>query len=207
VRQIDRLGAVPRAGPASRAGDARDGLAGRSYASAVGIAVCDDEHLLGLVPRELLLAARADVELAVLMEPVATVGTRSTRSSPSPSWRAVAAEASPSWTGRAGFAGSCRRNGPSPSFGESTGRIWLASAGFSPARRGRAHRGRGAGWVAGSGIGCLARARVHRGDGIGGDRRLVRGRTCPAGAARGLRPRGRLHGGRGRDSDRGRRGA
>jgi magnesium transporter len=50
VRQIDRLGAVPRAGPASRAGDARDGLAGRSYASAVGIAVCDDEHLLGLGP-------------------------------------------------------------------------------------------------------------------------------------------------------------
>jgi magnesium transporter len=73
--QLDPIDAVPRARPASRAGEVRHGLAGRSYASAVDIAVLDGERLLGLVPIERLLAARADVELAVLMEPVATVGT------------------------------------------------------------------------------------------------------------------------------------
>jgi magnesium transporter len=72
---VDPRGAVPRAGPTSRAGDVRDGLAGRSYESAVDIAVCDGEHLVGLVSIERLLAARADVELAELMERVATVGT------------------------------------------------------------------------------------------------------------------------------------
>ena len=75
VTAVDPLGAIPRADPASRAGEVRDGLVGRSYASAVDIAVCEGEHLLGLVPIERLLAARADCVLALLMEPVATVGT------------------------------------------------------------------------------------------------------------------------------------
>jgi magnesium transporter len=75
VTQVHALGAVPRADPASRAGDVRDGLAGRSYDSAVDIAVCEGDRLLGFVPIERLLAAREDVELAELMESVATVGT------------------------------------------------------------------------------------------------------------------------------------
>lgn len=75
MTQVRPLGAVPRADPASRAGDIRDGLAGRSYDSAVDIAVCEGDRLLGVVPIERLLAAREDVELAELMEPVATVGT------------------------------------------------------------------------------------------------------------------------------------
>jgi hypothetical protein len=99
---------------------------------------------------------------------------------------------------------SCRRNGPSPSFGESTGRIWHASAGSRRHVAG-AHRGRGAGgsraphrlpWLALGLLGAMV---------VGGDGRRVRGRTCRAGAAGGLRPRGRRHGGRGRDLDRGSR--
>jgi magnesium transporter len=72
---LDPLQAVPRADPACRAGDVRNGLVGRSYDSAVDIAVCEGEHLLGLVPIERLLAAHDDVELAELVEPVATVGS------------------------------------------------------------------------------------------------------------------------------------
>jgi magnesium transporter len=106
------------------------------YESAVDIAVCDGEHLLGLVSIERLLAARADVELAELMERVATVGTEVDEE------LAVSELARRGGRSLAVVDGRGRFRGLVPPdralavlWRESTARIWLASAGFSPARR------------------------------------------------------------------------
>ena len=59
---------VPRARPDAPAGDVRAGLAGRSFASAVDLAVCDGERLVGLVSIEQLLAAAAHGPVGELAE-------------------------------------------------------------------------------------------------------------------------------------------
>jgi magnesium transporter len=64
---------VPRARPDAVAGDVRAGLAGRSFASAVDLAVCDGERLVGVVPIERLLAAAAHVPVGELAEAAVSV--------------------------------------------------------------------------------------------------------------------------------------
>ena len=51
----------------------RKGLVGRSFASAIDLAVCDGERLVGLVPIERLLAAAADRPVWKLAEPAVRV--------------------------------------------------------------------------------------------------------------------------------------
>jgi magnesium transporter len=80
--------AVPIAAADDRAGDVRRALEGRSYASAVDVAVCDGEQLLGLVTIERLLAAAPETVLAQLMDdtpPIVAPGVDQERAA----WRAV----------------------------------------------------------------------------------------------------------------------
>ena len=65
--------AVPRATPSSLAGDVRETLAGRAFDSAVDIAVCEKERLVGLVRLEHLLAADPQTPLRALLEPAVTL--------------------------------------------------------------------------------------------------------------------------------------
>jgi magnesium transporter len=51
------VSSVPRAHPGSRAGDVREALAAASFETAVDVAVCDGEQLVGLAPIERVLAA------------------------------------------------------------------------------------------------------------------------------------------------------
>ena len=64
---------IPRAGPEAPAGEVREGLVGRSFASAVDLAVCDGDRLVGLVPIERLLAAPAGRAVGELAEPAVHV--------------------------------------------------------------------------------------------------------------------------------------
>ena len=64
---------IPRANPEALAGEVRKGLVGRSFASAVDLAVCDGDRLVGLVPIERLLAAAADRPLGELAQPAIRV--------------------------------------------------------------------------------------------------------------------------------------
>jgi magnesium transporter len=64
---------VPRATAASRAGDVRAALVGRSFASATEVAVLDEDRLVGLVPLEVLLAADADAVMGELAVDAPTV--------------------------------------------------------------------------------------------------------------------------------------
>lgn len=69
---------VPRAAMADRAGEVRAALAGRRFESAVDVAVCDGDRLVGLVTIETLLGASADAPLASVMDgdpAVVTTGT------------------------------------------------------------------------------------------------------------------------------------
>jgi magnesium transporter len=59
---------VPCAGPACRAGDVREELAGKTFESVVDVAVCDGERLLGLVPLERLVAAGGETQLQEIMD-------------------------------------------------------------------------------------------------------------------------------------------
>jgi magnesium transporter len=64
---------VPRARSTARAGDVREGLAGKLFESATEVAVCDGERLAGLVPIERLLAAAAETTLGEIADPVRAV--------------------------------------------------------------------------------------------------------------------------------------
>ena len=64
---------IPRARPEAPASEVREDLVGRSYASAVDVAVCDGERLVGLVPIERLLAADAERPVGELAEPAVRV--------------------------------------------------------------------------------------------------------------------------------------
>ena len=69
---------VPRAGASDRAGDVRAALAGRQFESAVDLAVCDGDRLMGLVTIEALLGAGPDAPLSDVMDddpPVVAPGT------------------------------------------------------------------------------------------------------------------------------------
>jgi magnesium transporter len=80
--------AVPVAGPDDRAGDVRASLAGQQYESAVDVAVCDGERLVGLVTIERLLAADAATPLGTVMDdtpPVVAPGLDQEQAA----WRAV----------------------------------------------------------------------------------------------------------------------
>lgn len=80
--------AVPVAGPDDRVGDVRRSLVGVVYESAVDVAVCDGDRLLGLVTIERLLAADAGAPLAAVMDdtpPVVAPGLDQEQAA----WRAV----------------------------------------------------------------------------------------------------------------------
>jgi magnesium transporter len=64
---------VPRAHPEGRAGEIREALLGRTFASAADLAVCDGDRLVGLVPIERLLAAPAEQPVAELVVPATIV--------------------------------------------------------------------------------------------------------------------------------------
>jgi magnesium transporter len=64
---------IPRSDPEAPAGEVRKGLVGRSFASAVDLAVCDGERFVGLVPIERLLAAAAGRPVGELAEPAVRV--------------------------------------------------------------------------------------------------------------------------------------
>ena len=64
---------IPRASPEALAGEVRENLAGRSFRSAVDLAVCDGQRLVGLVSIERLLAAAADRRVGELAEPAVRV--------------------------------------------------------------------------------------------------------------------------------------
>jgi magnesium transporter len=68
---------VPRAEPRSRAGDVREALAGAWFETALAVAVCDGERLMGLVPIERVLAADPGTPLGELLDEttVVTAGT------------------------------------------------------------------------------------------------------------------------------------
>jgi magnesium transporter len=69
---------VPRAAPATTAGDARAELTAHRYESVADIAVCHGDRLVGLVPVELVLAAPEGNEIGTLMDadpPVVGPGT------------------------------------------------------------------------------------------------------------------------------------
>ena len=59
---------VPRAEPRSSAGEMRAALAGEPFETAIDVAVCDHELLLGLVPIERVLAADYDTLLEDLLD-------------------------------------------------------------------------------------------------------------------------------------------
>lgn len=67
---------VPYAGPSELAGDVRDRLAGRRFASAAALAVLEDGRLTGLVDLEALLAAEGHTPLHALVEAEPTVVRR-----------------------------------------------------------------------------------------------------------------------------------
>jgi len=71
------LSAVPRAEPRSRAGEVREALAGGSFETAVDVAVCEGERLVGLASIEQVLAADAGTPLGELVDEttVVTAGT------------------------------------------------------------------------------------------------------------------------------------
>ena len=71
------VSAVPRAEPRSRAGEVREALAGGSFETAVDVAVCDGERLVGLAPIEQVLAADPGTPLGELVDEttVVTAGT------------------------------------------------------------------------------------------------------------------------------------
>jgi magnesium transporter len=64
---------VPRAAPASLAGDVRSSLVGASFACATDVAVLDGERLVGLAPIEQVLAASHDTSLGQLLAPAPAV--------------------------------------------------------------------------------------------------------------------------------------
>jgi magnesium transporter len=66
-------GEVPQASSRATAGEVRQGLIGRSYASVADVVVVDDGRLAGLVPIERLLAAAAATPLADLADPAPVV--------------------------------------------------------------------------------------------------------------------------------------
>ncbi len=69
---------VPVAEPSARAGDVRRALVGRRFDTAVDVAVCEGDHLRGLVAIEQLLAAPDDASMCTLMDdspPVVAPGT------------------------------------------------------------------------------------------------------------------------------------
>lgn len=66
---------VPRAGPRSTAAEVREALSGVSFESAVDLAVCDGDRLLGLVPIERLLAADSDTPVRDLLDETPVVAT------------------------------------------------------------------------------------------------------------------------------------
>ncbi len=59
---------VPRAAPDETAGAVRSRLVGASYDSALDVAVCDGDHLAGLLTIERLLAAPPDARVGDLMD-------------------------------------------------------------------------------------------------------------------------------------------
>jgi magnesium transporter len=61
------VSSVPRAHPGSRAGDVREALAATSFETAVDVAVCDGEQLVGLAPIERVLAADPGTMLGELV--------------------------------------------------------------------------------------------------------------------------------------------
>lgn len=73
------VSAVPRAAPRSRAGDVREALAGATFESAVDVAVCDGERLVGLVPIEKLLAADPGTPLGELVDQATVVAAGTDR--------------------------------------------------------------------------------------------------------------------------------
>jgi magnesium transporter len=60
---------VPMTTPDTTAGEVRAALTGRHYACATDVAVCADGRLIGLLPIEALLAARADAPVRSIMDP------------------------------------------------------------------------------------------------------------------------------------------
>jgi magnesium transporter len=64
---------VPRAGPRSTVAEVREALSGVSFESAVDLAVCDGDRLLGLVPIERLLTADPDTPVGELLDEGSTV--------------------------------------------------------------------------------------------------------------------------------------
>ena len=73
------VSAVPRAEPRSRAGDVRDALAGASFATAVDVAVCDGERLVGLASIEQVLAADPGTLLGELVDETTVVAADTDR--------------------------------------------------------------------------------------------------------------------------------
>lgn len=73
------VSAVPRAEPRSRAGDVRDALAGASFATAVDVAVCDGERLVGLASIEQVLAADPGTLLGELVDETTVVAAGTDR--------------------------------------------------------------------------------------------------------------------------------
>jgi magnesium transporter len=67
------VSSVPRAHPGSRAGDVREALAAASFETAIDVAVCDGERLVGLAPIEQVLAADPETPLQELIEETAVV--------------------------------------------------------------------------------------------------------------------------------------
>lgn len=64
---------VPRAGPRGTAAEVREALSGVSFESAVDLAVCDGDRLLGLVPIERLLTADPGTPVGELFDETPTV--------------------------------------------------------------------------------------------------------------------------------------
>jgi magnesium transporter len=60
---------VPTTRPEATAGEIRAALVGQQFDCATDVAVCEDGHLLGLLPLESLLAAPADAPARTIMDP------------------------------------------------------------------------------------------------------------------------------------------
>jgi magnesium transporter len=73
------VSAVPRAEPRSRSGDVREALAGASFETAVDVAVCDGERLVGLAPIEQVLAADPGTPLGELVDETTVVAAGTDR--------------------------------------------------------------------------------------------------------------------------------
>ena len=67
--------AVPTAHPEQSVAEVRSGLAGRSFESAVDVAVLDGDLLAGVVPIERVLAAQPETRVGELMDPAPPVVT------------------------------------------------------------------------------------------------------------------------------------